>query len=562
MRRVCNSRFLRKQTVVVVVLLLAMALLSGTAAASAPLGSIIEFETTNPETGTQPSGIATGPDQNIWFADDDGLPAIERVTPSGQMTRFTAGLTPSSRPLGIAQGPDGNMWFTDSGTEEIGRITPSGQITEYSAGLNPGASPVGITPGADGNVWFTDDGTKKAIGRITPSGQITEYSAGLNAAASPNGIAEGADGNVWFTDDGTRTAIGRITPSGQISEYSRGLEAGDSPQGIAPGPDGNLWFADGQPAIGRITPDGQITEYSAGLNSGAGPVAIAPGPDGQMWFADQGQVPAIGRVTMAGQINEFSVGLRAASLLTSIAPGSDGNMWFGDEITPIGSPGAIGRIGTGVEPAMLRPPAQFGSAMSGSPQVCGNDAWANWAGAQPSETAFPFDGFDWTIEGNVISGATGASYTPTDTDVFGMLSCQLTVTYPLPLLVTVSATSPSVPIASSSSEAVQRQIGGKGKVQRLTCKVSSAGHGKARRTTRSCTAVELARLPGRGDALQATLSRDPKVYATGTASPTQRHRFTAVLKDRRALPIGRYELTLRSHRGPHRRTEHEQITIA
>ncbi len=72
MRRVCNSRFLRNQTVVVVVLLLAMALLSGTAAASAPLGSITEFETTNPETGTQPSGIATGPDQNIWFADDDG----------------------------------------------------------------------------------------------------------------------------------------------------------------------------------------------------------------------------------------------------------------------------------------------------------------------------------------------------------------------------------------------------------------------------------------------------------------------------------------------------------
>ena len=56
------------------------------------------------------------------------------------------------------------------GADAIGRITPSGLITEYSAGLEPGSEPEGIAPGPDGNLWFTDAGATPAIGRITPSG--------------------------------------------------------------------------------------------------------------------------------------------------------------------------------------------------------------------------------------------------------------------------------------------------------------------------------------------------------------------------------------------------------
>ena len=134
---------------------------------------------------------------------------------SGQITEFSSGLNASSEPIGIASGPDGNLWFTDpASTTAIGRITPSGQTTEFSTGLNAGSLPVEIAPGPDGNLWFTDRGSTKAIGRITPSGQITEFSTGLNAGSLPDGIAPGPDGNLWFTDRGSTKAIGRITPSG------------------------------------------------------------------------------------------------------------------------------------------------------------------------------------------------------------------------------------------------------------------------------------------------------------------------------------------------------------
>ena len=96
---------------------------------------------------------------------------------------------------------------TDGGTAPaIGRITPSGQITEFSAGLNSGSLPALMAVGPDGNVWFTDEGCVGvgtcAIGRITPSGQITEFTAGLNSGNSPTAIAAGPDGNLWFGDRG------------------------------------------------------------------------------------------------------------------------------------------------------------------------------------------------------------------------------------------------------------------------------------------------------------------------------------------------------------------------
>jgi hypothetical protein len=205
------------------------------------------------------------------------------------------------------------MWFTDDGaTRAIGRITPSGQITEFSAGLNSGSFLVDIAPGPDGNLWFTDRGTTRAIGRITPSGQITEFSAGLNSGSFPFSIAPGPDGNLWFTDQGTTRAIGQITPSGQITEFSAGLNGGNSPGGIAPGPDGDLWFTDGLAgAIGRITPSGQITEFTVGVNKA--PAAIAPGADGNLWFTDQSRTKAIGRV---------GAGVSAASVAAPVVAGS------------------------------------------------------------------------------------------------------------------------------------------------------------------------------------------------------------------------------------------------
>ena len=72
-------------------------------------------------------------------------------------------------PFGIAAGPDGNLWFTEvTGPNQgaIGRIDPTtGDVTEFTAGISPFASLSGVTAGPDGNLWFTEKNGNR-IGRI------------------------------------------------------------------------------------------------------------------------------------------------------------------------------------------------------------------------------------------------------------------------------------------------------------------------------------------------------------------------------------------------------------
>ena len=94
--------------------------------------------------GRSPSGITSGPDGNLWFAESTGPGAIGRITPSGTITEFTSGVSGPAE--GITLGPDGNLWFTEPAPEKIGRITPSGTVTEFSV---PSWSPHHRQAGAD-----------------------------------------------------------------------------------------------------------------------------------------------------------------------------------------------------------------------------------------------------------------------------------------------------------------------------------------------------------------------------------------------------------------------------
>ena len=95
-----------------------------------------------------PLGIVTGPDGNLWYTNSNSR-SIGRITPSGVITTFPVpgGVFPDQ----IAKGADGNLWFTDQGTTKaIGRMTATGVVTEFSAGLNAGSLPNGLTVGPDG----------------------------------------------------------------------------------------------------------------------------------------------------------------------------------------------------------------------------------------------------------------------------------------------------------------------------------------------------------------------------------------------------------------------------
>jgi streptogramin lyase len=325
-------------------------------------------------------------------------------------------------------------------TQAIGRIAPDGTISEYPTG--PRVAQYGIAPGPDGNMWFTSRGK---ISKLTPGGQTTTYSVGLPppSASDLGSIAAGPDDAMWFTDQGP-AAIGRITLDGTVSLYSTGLSSNSDPTQIAQGPDGNMWFLDaGHGAIGRITPGGVITEFSLGHSSDL--YGIAAGTDGNIWFTDiVGNM--LGRVTPNGTISEFDTSSYGFAELLAIKTGSDGNIWL-TGLPPNGVP-AIVRVDLGGPAASAAPPEVDGSGQQGDPQSCAGALWADWAGKQPSTTAFGFDGYQWLLDGAPVPGQTAQSYTPAASDVGHQLSCKVTATYTL-FPATVSATSAPVTVTAS-----------------------------------------------------------------------------------------------------------------
>jgi streptogramin lyase len=322
-------------------------------AGNAPVGAIREI----PIHG-KAADIAAGPDGNLWFTQNFPVPdaAIGRITPSGQVTRFSAGLSPGTNPLEIVAGPDGNLWFTyDPGFPSstgggVGRVTLAGQITLFPEPPGLHGSPFEIVAGSDGNLWFNHAAilspTGQAIGRITPSGEITEFFTGLRDSANVGNLTAGP-GGIWFADESSRPAIGRIAPSGEITEFP-GLRPHPFPiiYGPTAGPEGNLWFAandQSPPPVERITPTGTIERFSAGIDPRAddlGPFAV--GSDGNVWFRvvkhpsrrrpkSDRELTAIGRITPDGRIAEFSDCLRPMPGFSGpnfLTLGPDGNVWF------------------------------------------------------------------------------------------------------------------------------------------------------------------------------------------------------------------------------------------
>ena len=184
---------------------------SGSHVGNHDITSGVSGETTIPTGSSQPFGIATAPDNNIYFTESaSGVNKIGRLSTSfgGAITEIL--LTAGTRPLQIVRGPDGNLWFTESGRNNIGRLSPNSfSVTGEFPTLTPSSVPTGITVGADGALWFTENGLDK-IGRITTGGTVTEYPSPVTSLGL-QGIAVAADGSLWFTEPGSGfNPVGRI----------------------------------------------------------------------------------------------------------------------------------------------------------------------------------------------------------------------------------------------------------------------------------------------------------------------------------------------------------------
>lgn len=288
--------------------------------------------------------ITAGADGNVWFFQQDGIAgeSVDKITPTGVITKYALKAPPYRDTQGITTGPDGNIWFTETANSSIGKITSAGVVSEYRLPV-PGSAPWGITAGPDGNVWFTQpdlavyggfpNGGYGGIGEITPSGVATNYALVMPPGTPPNtfdpspiDIATGADGNLWFGDNGTN-AIGKMTPSGVQTTYPV-PSAYANIVGVTLGPDGNIWFVEqGVFKVAKITPSGAITEFPV---PGAGGLTdIATGPDGNLWVSDTAY-NQIFRITPSGTITGTYRTPTDPSAPYGITAGPDGNIWFAE----------------------------------------------------------------------------------------------------------------------------------------------------------------------------------------------------------------------------------------
>jgi streptogramin lyase len=166
----------------------------------------------DPANSYSPGGITAGPDGNMYVtATFTGLDTAGSALHEGFVFQLSPAaavmhqfpLPPGSDPRGIAAGPDGNLWIAELGTGKIARMTTAGAFTEFPL-RNEHAQPLSIVKGSDGALWFTEF-AGNALGRITTGGIISEYPvptphSGPYGLASCPAACNNAHGRIWFSE--------------------------------------------------------------------------------------------------------------------------------------------------------------------------------------------------------------------------------------------------------------------------------------------------------------------------------------------------------------------------
>lgn len=275
-----------------------------------------------------PSGVANGPDGNVWVAlgSGDDIGYVNTVTLSGSTVSLqSTGLAPTPGPRRIVAGPDGNMWSTAFNGSGVALIPIPGHSPATYFTPTFLSKPSGIA--SDGtNLWITENALDK-VAKVTTGGVITEYGTGISATANLSDIALGADGRMWFAEPGVDKVGAINTSTTTVTEYSASPVVGiDS---ICTGPTAsNVWITDsGAGEIASVSTGGVVTGYP--VSGATGVLYCTLGPDGNVWFvATTSSGYAIGRVNLpATTLELFPL---PASNPTGMAVGPDDNIWIAD----------------------------------------------------------------------------------------------------------------------------------------------------------------------------------------------------------------------------------------
>jgi DNA-binding beta-propeller fold protein YncE len=255
------------------------------------MGAVIEYNSHGapiatlplPGVSPDPSGVAFGPDGNLYVADEDNNDVIEFNGQTGALIG-TFVLPPPSSPLssptGITFGPDGNLYVANLNAVE-GVYKFNGRTGAYigqfvAAGSGGLLAPYGIAFGPDGNLYVADQNTDTVLEYNGTTGAfitaLPGYSPCPNCHELPYGIVFGPDGSLYVTDSNNGVVL-KYQNGALVGVFATLPGSSPSPTGIAFGPDGNLYVAD--------TNNNDIIEFNGqtGAQIGSTPF-VGPGSGG------------------------------------------------------------------------------------------------------------------------------------------------------------------------------------------------------------------------------------------------------------------------------------------
>lgn len=175
-----------------------------------------------------PSGVAAGPDGNVYVADTDNN-RVQKFSPDGTFLSSwdNTGLL---APQGVAvDDQNGIVLVSDTDNGRIQVFNPNGNLL-LIAGTGQFAEPAGISFGPDSNVYIADISQGRAQ-KFGPDGMFLDE-IGTGFLFSPHGIAVDQGGNVYIADTGNNR-IAVFTPDIVVIDRGRGQRDVNRPAGVA-----------------------------------------------------------------------------------------------------------------------------------------------------------------------------------------------------------------------------------------------------------------------------------------------------------------------------------------